>query len=53
MTSEAEGADPKLAKALARAIRAISPAASQPPTWPIPVIAAVLVAAIGIVGAGV
>ena len=50
---EAAGADPKLAEAIARAIRAASPAVSQPPTWPIPVIAAVLVAAIGIVGAGV
>ena len=50
---EAAGAEPKLAEAIARAIRAGSPAVSQPPTWPIPVIAAVLVAAIGIVGAGV
>ena len=50
---EAAGADPKLAEAIARAIRAASPAVSQPPTWPIPVIAAVLVAAIGIVAAGV
>ncbi len=50
---EAAGADPKLAEAIARAIRAASPAVSQPPTWPVPVIAAVLVATIGIVGAGV
>ena len=50
---EAAGADPKLATAIAQAIRAASQPVAQPPTWPVPVIAAVLVAAIGIVGAGV
>ncbi len=50
---EAAGADPKLATAIAQAIRAASQPVVQPPTWPVPVIAAVLIAAIGIVGAGV
>ena len=50
---EAAGADPKLAAAIAQAIRAAAAPAAQPPTWPVPVIAMVLVAAIGIVGAGV
>ena len=44
---------PKLTTAIAQAIRAASQPVAQPPTWPVPVIAAVLVAAIGIVGAGV
>ena len=50
---EAAGADPKLATAIAQAIRTAGQPAAQPPTWPVPVIAAVLVVAIGIVGAGV
>ncbi|MCY3701858.1 MAG: hypothetical protein OXG16_04135 [Rhodospirillales bacterium] len=45
------GFDPKQATVLAHAIAAPPPPAA--PTWPVPVIAAVLVAAIGIVGAGV
>ena len=45
------GFDAKQATVLAHAIAAPVPPAA--PTWPIPVIAAVLVAAIGIVGAGV
>ena len=45
------GFDPKQATVLAHAIAAPVPLAA--PTWPIPVVAAVLVAAIGIVGAGV
>ncbi len=39
--------------AIAEAIRAATPQVAQQPTWPVPVIAAVLVAAIGFVGAGV
>ena len=50
---EAAGADPKLAAAIARAIRTADQPAGQPPRWPVPVIAAVLIATIGIVGAGV
>ena len=50
---ETAGADPRLAAAIAHAIRVASPPVSQQPTWPIPVIAAVLVAVIGMVGAGV
>ena len=50
---EAAGADPRLAAAIAEAIRAATPPVAQQPTWPVPVIAAVLVAAIGFVGAGV
>ena len=50
---ETAGADPRLATAIAHAVGVASPPVFQPPTWPIPVIAAVLVAAIGIVGAGV
>lgn len=50
---EAAGADPKFAAAIAKAIRAADQPAGQPPTWQVPVIAAVLVAEIGIVGAGV
>ena len=50
---EAAGADPKLATVIAQAIRATGRPAAPPPTWPVPVIAAVLLAAIGIVGAGV
>ena len=45
------GFDPKQATLLAHVIAAPVPPVA--PTWPIPVIAAVLVAAIGIVGAGV
>ena len=47
---ETAGADPRLATAIAHAIRVASPPVSQ---WPISVIAAVLVVAIGIAGAGV
>ena len=49
---EIAGADPRVATAIAHAIRVASPPLSQPPSWPIPVIATVLVAAIGIGGAG-
>ena len=50
---EAAGADPKLATAIAQAIRTGAPPLAPSPTWPIPVIATVLVAAIAFVGAGV
>ena len=50
---EAAGADPRLAAAIAQAIRASSPPVPRTPTRPVPVIVAVLVAAIGIGGAGI
>ena len=49
---ETAGADRRVATTVAHAVRVASPPVSQPPSWPIPVIAAVLVAAIGIGGAG-
>lgn len=48
---EAAGADPKLAQAIAR--HAFRTERLPAPIWPVPVISAVLVAAIGIVGVGV
>ena len=49
---EPAGADPKLAPAIAQAIRATGHPVAQPPTWLVQVTASDPVAAIGVVGAG-